>query len=319
MVVPILKLWKKGGLHDVLAIHSLEGAFYVLLRILFKSLPPCVIISFGSDEQRWELEKEEERLGFRSIPFFSKIFYYLFMVLQARFATRHADHVIVAARTEISFYTNRYRMPAPKITFIPNGVSQDYFLPRTYAPKATKLLFLGGWEWRKGTRYLIEAFIKISKKYSDVTLTLAGVGDSAEAALSSFPDPVRSRVRVLSTITLEESPKVYQNHDIFVFPSLFESMSLVVPEAMASGMPVITTRACGMQDIIRDNENGLLVPPRDSHAIEVKISELIENSSLRQKLGDSARKTAQQELLWGNVSSQFEKVFVSLTEKSRSK
>lgn len=313
---PMGRLWKKKGKHDAVAIHSLEGAFYVLLRKFFKHLPPCLIISFGSDEMRWELELEEDKLGLRKLRKTTKFLYPLIWIGQARFATKYADHVIVSARSEISFYQQRYGMNPAGVTFVPNGAAEEYFISRDYKRPPRKLLFLGGWEWRKGILYLSEAFSQIAETMPQVTLSLVGVGTGGADVKNCFPDKLHSRINVLSKVSVEETPGIYAEHDIFVFPTLFESMSLVVPEAMASGMPVITTRTCGLQDAIENGKHGLLVSPRNSRELGDKIAELICSAELREKLGRSARERARELMNWSVVADTYVNVFKKMIEKN---
>jgi glycosyltransferase involved in cell wall biosynthesis len=314
MLISLFKKWREEGRPDVVAIHTLEGAPYILLRRLFKNLPPCVLISHGADELRWELEKEEERLGLRRLRLFSKIFYFNVIIRQARFATRHADHVIVAASPEIDFYEKRYGKPKQETTFIPNGVDESFFIRRNYARPANKLLYLGGWEWRKGIRYLAESFSKLAVKYPLLTLTIAGAGPEEAKIKKNFSPESRSRIYVLPFVPPDKLSQVYAEHDIFVFPSLFESMSLVVPEAMATGMPVVTTKACGMQDIIEDGKSGFLVPPRDAETLSKKIEQLRLDAGLRQTLGTAAQENARH-IIWSTIASQHLSVFEKILKK----
>ncbi len=295
----IAKLKRSG--YDLVAIHSMCAMPYVFMRHFLKSLPPCVVVSYGSDEMRWDLEKEEEALGFQKRRLFSKVFYGPLVIGAARFATKHADAVMVAAKSEIAFNVSRYGMDASKIAFVPNGVVPDYFSAHDYSRPVKDLLFFGGWEWRKGTKYLVQTFSELAVKYPHLRLTIAGIGASEKAARAAFPESLQSRITVHSSLSESETPAIYARHDIFVFPSLFESMSLVVPEAMASGLPVVTTRACGMQDIIEDGKTGFLVPPRDAAELCRKIELLIQDQKLRASLGTQAQVFAKT-LLWNNVA-----------------
>lgn len=302
LIFKILRLWQRGsGKHDLVAIHSLEGAVYVLLRKIFRHWPPCVIVSYGSDEMRWMLELEEDRLGLRPLNAVTKISYPAVWISQARYATRHAAHVMLTAKSEITFNREHYGIPESRMTFIPNGVSDVYFTPHQYSAAASKLLYFGGWEWRKGTRYLIESFTEAAARIPQLTLTIAGVGNAAKQAEKAFPEHLRPQITIISSISAEETPSLYQRHDIFIFPSLFESMSLVVPEAMASGLPVITTRACGMQDIVEDGVTGLLTAPRNAAEITEAILKLIRNPALCEKLGLAAQEKAE-ELRWSVIT-----------------
>jgi glycosyltransferase involved in cell wall biosynthesis len=86
-------------------------------------------------------------------------------------------------------------------------------------------------------------------------------------------------------------PKIYRSADVFVFPSLLEGMPLVVLEAMASGLPVITTPN-GPGDLVRDGVDGFVVPIRDVDAIVEKLEYLRAHPEERLRMGQNARERA---------------------------
>ncbi|NNE07551.1 MAG: glycosyltransferase [Gemmatimonadetes bacterium] len=83
----------------------------------------------------------------------------------------------------------------------------------------------------------------------------------------------------------------YDSMDLFVLPSRYEATSLALLEAMASGVPVVSTRIAGVADVIEDGVNGLLVPPGDAPSLASAIERLIRDESLRARLAESARAT----------------------------
>jgi len=87
-------------------------------------------------------------------------------------------------------------------------------------------------------------------------------------------------------------PSVYAENDVFVFPSLAEGMPLSLLEAMASGMPVVTTDTCGMSDLVEDGYNGLLVKPADADALARAVELLVGDGDLRVRLGVRGCETA---------------------------
>jgi len=303
VLMKIRSLVRKNGNYDIVNIHTLAGAPYVFLRRIIKRLPKCVIMSYGADELRWEFEKEEDKLGLRPLGLKARILYYNLIIRQARYATRWADHVIIAAKYEKDYYIKAYGKDPASVTFIPNGVGREFFMRRDYSRVPKRLLFFGGWEWRKGTRYLADAFSRIGGEYPGVTLSIVGTGEGEAEVKSSFPSILHERIHVIPRVSSEDVPKIYSEHDIFVFPSLFESMSLVVPEAMASGMPVVTTRACGMQDIIENGVTGLLVLPRDADALAKSVKILLNDSLVCAKFGKAAQQKAR-EITWDKIAAQ---------------
>jgi glycosyltransferase involved in cell wall biosynthesis len=316
MLSQIFRMMRRNGRYDIINIHTLEGAPYVLLRKIFRTLPKCVISSQGSDELRWKLEKEEERLGHRRIRPTAKLFYYNLIVRQGRFATKHADHVITVARSEKEFYQRAYGRNSRAITVIPNGVAEEFFIERDYSRTPTRLLFFGGWEWRKGTRYLIEAFSRVAAEYPDVTLSLVGTGMGEVAVKEMFPMNLHRRIRVVPRVAAEDVPGVYADHDLFLFPSMFEGLPLVIPEAMASGMPIVTTRACGMQDVVEDGVTGFLIPPRDSETLAKSVKILLNDPGLCAKLGKAAQQKAR-EITWDKIAQHTLQVYERLVNDSQ--
>jgi len=96
-------------------------------------------------------------------------------------------------------------------------------------------------------------------------------------------------------------------HDVFLFPSLLEGLPTVLLEAMASGMPVVTTETCGMQDVVEDGFNGLLLPPADAKAIEEAVLRLAASAELRRCLGQAAQQTMTR-YTWERSALKFEKL-----------
>ena len=103
--------------------------------------------------------------------------------------------------------------------------------------------------------------------------------------------------------------ELYAEHDVFLFPSLVEGLPLVLLEAMAAGMPVITTETCGMADVVEHGFNGWLIPPADSAAMEEGILRLASSVELRQKLGEAARETMKR-YTWERAARQLEALYL---------
>jgi glycosyltransferase involved in cell wall biosynthesis len=123
-----------------------------------------------------------------------------------------------------------------------------------------------------------------------------------------FSPSVRDRLDVLPFVSRKEMPALYSQHDIFAFPSLFEGLPIVLLEAMAAGLPVITTETCGMKDVVEDEYNGLLVKPADGPAFAAAMARMIESPELRARLGRAAQETMKRHT-WERVAMQLEKVF----------
>jgi len=155
---------------------------------------------------------------------------------------------------------------------VPNGTEERFFVSREYPEKSVfNLLFAGTWLDRKGVYYLVEAFGILAKRLPTVRLTVAGCSVSEAKVKDCFAEELHDRVNVLPFVTRDDMATVYTDHDIFVFPSLVEGMPLTLLEAMATGMPVVTTNTCGMADVVENDINGLLVPPANAEKLAEEI------------------------------------------------
>jgi len=150
----------------------------------------------------------------------------------------------------------------------------DWFKPADAGrPESRPLTILntGALCLRKGTPYLLEAFRLIRKKEPRAVLRLSQtIRDDAKEALRQYADlPVDWAP--FFNLAIEEQRKRYlerlQTSDIFVFPSIEDGFGFVVAEAMACGLPVITTKNTGASDLILPGENGEIVPIRNPEAI----------------------------------------------------
>ena len=184
-------------------------------------------------------------------------------------------------------------VPAQKLTVIPYGADTGLFEPpepKEHDRNGLRLLFVGQIGQRKGISYLLDAARQTAAQGD--SLTLVGQIQGSGRALA----PYRGGFRHVPHVPRAELREIYRQADVFVFPTLVEGMGLVVLEAMASGLPVITT-ANGPGDIVRDGVDGFLVAPRDVEAIIDRLALLRADPQLRQEMACNARIRAQ-EFTW---------------------
>ena len=202
-----------------------------------------------------------------------------------------------------------YGADPAKIQVIYNGVDTDRFAPantrfrqeirqRYQLPDdALVALFVGEYR-RKGLATVIEALGNLQDKR--VHLLAVGKGDlphyqalAESAGLSgqaTFAGPAR------------DIEHVFGAADFFVFPTYYEPFGMVITEAMASGLPVITSRSAGAAEMIHEGENGLLLDnPSDADELSRKIAALISDSAARKEMGRMARPAASG-YTWDNVA-----------------
>jgi glycosyltransferase involved in cell wall biosynthesis len=148
---------------------------------------------------------------------------------------------------------------------------------------------VGTWIDHKGIYALAEAFEKLLALAPRVQLTIAGCAETEDRVRHYFSPGTQGSINVQPFISRAEMPELYAQHDIFVLPSLVEGMPLVLLEAMASGLAIVTTESSGMTDLVEDGHDGLLTIPGDADSLTVAMSTLCGNSQLRRTLGIAAQ------------------------------
>ena len=197
-----------------------------------------------------------------------------------------ADRILVgSAFVRESFVASGY--DARKITITPYGVDTERFAPRR-APRQDgvfRVLFIGYIGQRKGMSYLLQGYQSFRRPDSE--LHLVGNYVPGHEVYRRY----LSLYRHTANVPQADLPAIFHEADVFLFPSLIEGMPLVVLEAMACGVPVITTRH-GPGDIVRDGIDGFFVPVRDSLAIAQRLEQLYRDRDLREQMGRNAREQA---------------------------
>jgi glycosyltransferase involved in cell wall biosynthesis len=208
-----------------------------------------------------------------------------------------ADHVILPAPQVEATYLEQGTPRHKLISLRGYGVDADRYRPREGDRGGPfRVLFVGGVSFRKGMPYLLEAWERL--RWADAELCLVG-------AVERRMKPVLQR-RVSRGVRLTghvpDPVALFQSADVFVLPSLEEGSARVTYEAMACGLPVITTAEAGSP--ITHGENGFVVPARNVDALVALLDELRADEDLRRRIGGAARNTARA-LSWAAYETAF--------------
>ncbi len=150
---------------------------------------------------------------------------------------------------------------------------------------ASKLLYVGSLIYRKGLDLLIDALSLVDKRY---VLTIVGNGWEKEGLIKQLESyGISDRVVFKDFLEGEELVNEYKNNDIFVLPTREDCFGLVINEAMAASMPVISSKyADGAYDLIEDGKNGFIANPYNKQEFADRISELIGNAEAVKNMGN---------------------------------
>jgi glycosyltransferase involved in cell wall biosynthesis len=318
-VFPILvlrRIWwarHRGQPYDIINVHE-PSAVAAVFMSRFGSKSQVIVTTHGLEQRAWELDKAEAKLGRKRLRWRSRVLRTLTILWPSRYALKHARHIFCLNEQDKEYLQRWLGRKADSITRLFPGINPiflDGAEVRSYQ-RADKLLFAGTWRHNKGIIELVETFEALARKNPTLTLTVLGAGASKEEVVKAFSEEIRQRIDVIPFATETESAAIFGAADIFLLPSLFEGTPLTLIEAMASGLPVITTDTCGMRDVIQHNVNGLLVPIRDATAIANAVGRLRESLDLRLSLGRQANADASRKYSWTRSALPVMEVYLSI-------
>jgi glycosyltransferase involved in cell wall biosynthesis len=231
---------------------------------------------------------------------------------------RHAAAVL-ATSPNFAAHSPYLRQVADRTVIVPLGIDTDRFSPRPAAAvppaaheTAPTLLYVGQLRHYKGVDDLLQALALISES-SRPRLLLSGNGPMrAQWEALSGSLNLTAHVTFLGNVPEADLPALYRSADIFVLPSTSraESFGMVLVEAMASGLPCITTEiASGNSYVVQDGLTGLVVTPRSPAALAQAITRLIAEPALRIQLGQAGRERALREFTVGTMVQRVEEVY----------
>jgi glycosyltransferase involved in cell wall biosynthesis len=207
----------------------------------------------------------------------------------------HASNVIVLGAVWRELIVKHVPESMHRIVVLPNATRASRCHQAHHFPcEQVKILFLGRLGPEKGIPELLEALSKLSK-LGEWNCVLAGDGLVKETKAlvdTKFP----GRISVPGWVDSEEVERLLSVSQILVLPSHFENLPMSVVEAFAYGLAVVATPVGSIPDILKHEENGLLIPVRDATALATALERLIVDRALREILGRNAKRTYQQSL-----------------------
>jgi glycosyltransferase involved in cell wall biosynthesis len=206
-----------------------------------------------------------------------------------------ADGLIAASRSIAELTAERLTIPARGIEVVAGAVDPEAFSPAAErrAGRELRLLFVGSLADNKGVRTVLDAFIQLSRRYPNLSLTIAGGAeeDALRALRARIEEGgVEGRVRLPGFVEHDELVDVYRAADVLAAPSRYEGgLGMVYLEAMACGLPVVALAAGGALEAVAPDETGILLERGEVPDTAAAIAELLEDPELRARMGAAAR------------------------------
>lgn len=269
------------------SIHSVRKLAPQVLRV---STTTNQVASYSEDARALASARKKERSAIRRLS-----------LLEA-FSVRRSDLIIIPTARHwaaaAADYGLNYEDQRAKI--VPYGVDVSRRLPRTTWAcdrSMCRLLFVGRLSRRKGFDVFMNALPGVfSAATEQVYVTIVGPdvcspdGTSTwQTLFSRLTESTKRRIEYLGCTTDQEREKNYQECDMFVGPSRYESFGLMFVEAMAYGIPVIGSRTGGIPDVVDDEVTGVLVEPDNVRALTEAILRLVNDPQKRREMGRAAR------------------------------
>lgn len=185
----------------------------------------------------------------------------------ARQVLHNMDKIIALTKSERDYLLHRFKLPRRKVVVIPNGIEVESFRPRRGAIKeftqkhgllenSFKVLYVGRIIPEKNPDKLISA---VAKHMEGKNIEVILIGDGSSSYITRLKRISDNRIHILGKLGFEELVAAYNTSDLFVFLGLVEGLPTVILEAMACGLPVLTTPVAGIPDVVTGGVNGLFL------------------------------------------------------------
>ena len=243
--------------------------------------------------------KEVKDIKSKIKKIFNPLHYLTILTEKIQYSSKHLKKVIAISDVIKQELIYNYGLDANMIEVVYNGTNIDEFNPKNiqlYKDEIRKkhlikeneivLLFVAAEFKRKGLKVILEAMTKLDKN-----IKLLVVGGDKKEEFELIISKYNLNNRIIFTGKTKDVYKYYAASDIFVFPTKYEAFGQVITEAMATGIPVITSKCAGAAELVEDKKEAILLKnPEDSLELAEKIEYLIKNEKIRNEIGINGRK-----------------------------
>lgn len=273
---------------DVLHVQESNDIWY-LLNLLFTKMPPLVTTIHDVFGHPGDGEQVFASQYTRPIAFY------------------RSQQLIVHTQQHQETLNQQFHIPKEKINILPHGELGSLYQRRTqkynFPKEPSTLLFFGRiWPY-KGLKYLLQAMPLVAERIPDVKLIIAGRGENIHQYFPHGYDEQRYEI-INNFISNENVVKLFQRSTATILPYIEASQSGVAALSYGMGTPIIASEVGGLKEIVRDQEDGFLVPPGDVEALANAIIHLLSDPQLQQKMQIAALSRSQQDLNWSNIAAQ---------------
>ncbi len=227
--------------------------------------------------------------------------WYSFLPMQKRVSRRLARLITVSECSKKDISAD-FSVPLHNFRVVPNGINDDYFYPLPHVKRSKDQIITTNSADTplKGLKYLLEA-VKAIRRKRPIKLTVIGT-PKKDGMIERYVRQlgIGDIVRFTGRIEYEEFAGYYAEAAMAVIPSLYEGFGMPAGEAMACGVPVVSTTGGALPEVV--GEAGILVPPGDSRALERAIVSLLDNPEKRQMMGRAGLERVNASFTWRHAA-----------------
>ncbi len=236
-----------------------------------------------------------------------------------RLICREADGLIVSCEDDRRFIVESFGMPLERVACVPQAPPPSFVAaPRVPYSRERwrRLLHVGAYGFWKAPHVVVGIAERVMGKDPSARLTWVCGEHDHSTVRAMLPDAVRERTVLLPWQDQERLMRVYDEHGVFLFPSLFEGFGKVFLEAMSRGLVVVASDTGGMRDVIRSEWDGYLVPVGDTDTASRAVCRVWSDFDAAERVSCRAVATAAR-YSWARVAEETEQFYFALLGRKR--
>ena len=232
-----------------------------------------------------------------------------FLVMQ-KFVAKRLKKIVVPSNSSMDDIKDEFRVDKNKMERVMNGIDLNVFYPDSKIQKIPfRLVTVASADVPlKGLDYLLKALSDLAEVYSDISLSIIGEqkkGGHTERLIKKLN--LEKRVNFFSNLTQEDLRKTYCEAELAIIPSLYEGFGFAAIEAMACGVPLISSSGGALPEVIKDT--GIIIPPKNVKEIYNSVDFLLSSPKSAKELAEKGLQRANSKFSWTAIAKQLEKVY----------
>ena len=238
-----------------------------------------------------------------------------FLTMQKKVAKR-LNHLVTVSESAQQDIASAFSLKPAGISLVYNGIDTEEFRPMSsIAKKPFRIMATASADAPlKGVRYLLEAVAELAKQYPRLELLMVGklqAGGATERLIRRLK--LTERITFVSGISTEQLVAHYAEAQVVVVPSVYEGFGLPAGEAMACGVPVVSTDGGALPEVVGDA--GVIVPAKNSQAIATAVADLLDNVDKREAMSLAGRQRIENLFCWKRTAKQMTDYYSQVLEK----